>query len=205
MDEKAKYILAMYRERIETFEFDELDVLGFLIFMREYFRADDFPSIYEFCDLVAHRFRNRGRVYKSIESAVGNDFKTDPVSGKIIGSKGVYGEIWTNEWQAVFRTYEIQYSERTIREITLCIISLAQKTMYVSGEIRGRLEVIIDYYNNIDLCYCQDLPDRLYVTFLRSGQWHLVNDPPQGVLHYPIMVKRIEGNLKLQYRDSFLN
>ena len=36
MDEKAKVMLAYYRELIETEKFDEYSIYGFLIFIRSY-------------------------------------------------------------------------------------------------------------------------------------------------------------------------
>ena len=61
MDDKAKKILEHYRKVIEDEDFDEYDILGFLIFIRSYL-GENMNIIREFSDLVAHRERNKGIV-----------------------------------------------------------------------------------------------------------------------------------------------
>ena len=55
MDKKANDIFKHYKYVIENRKFDEYDILGFLIFVRNFISKDKYKYIYEFTDLVAHR------------------------------------------------------------------------------------------------------------------------------------------------------
>lgn len=204
MDEKATLILDRYKKCIHSYCFDELDILGFLIFIRQYLEKSHFPSVLEFCDLIAHRERDRGKVMRSINASLSNRFATYKGTKKVIGSEGIDEIAWREEWERIFQLLGMRFNEQAFREITLCIISLANKTIYTSKAGRGKLEAFIDHDNNIDLCYCNDSPDSLYVTFLKSGVWPLINDRPQGVLDYPIILAREGNKLRLNYRDKSL-
>lgn len=60
MDLKAKFIMEHYKKLIENREFDEFDILGFLIFIRSFIKPNkQYPLIEEFADLVAHREREK--------------------------------------------------------------------------------------------------------------------------------------------------
>lgn len=204
MDDKAKIILSRYKQKIEGFRFDEFDILGFLIFIRQYISRKKYPSVIEFCDLIAHRKRNQGRAMRSIKAVSQNNFETDTSSGKVIGSEGIPDEQWSKEWKDIFTRFEIHFTQKRLREIRLCIISLAQKTEFHNEEGTGRFEIIIDHENNIDLCYCLDNPYSLYVTFLRGGQWQLAKDCPRAKLDLPVMTVRENGKLRLKYGDKYL-
>ena len=80
---KEQIILNHYKTIIEKRAFDEYDILGFLIFIRAWVTNDG--VIREFCDLIAHRERNQGRVMRCIEGAIKNDYEC------IAGSKKVKG------------------------------------------------------------------------------------------------------------------
>ena len=70
---KEQIILNHYKTIIEKRAFDEYDILGFLIFIRAWVTNDG--VIREFCDLIAHRERNQGRVMRCIEGAIKNDYE----------------------------------------------------------------------------------------------------------------------------------
>lgn len=56
MDLKAESIMNYYRELIQNREFDEYDILEFLIFIRNSTKSTGkYPFIVEFTDLIAHR------------------------------------------------------------------------------------------------------------------------------------------------------
>lgn len=166
MDDKAKLILSSYKEILEELKFDELDILGFLIFIRQYINNEKFKflSIQEFCDLVAHRNRDRGKVMRSIESAHKKNFSVNSLK-KIKGSEGIDEKDWENEWRQLFDKFNIKFSNIILKELTLCIISLAQKTQYDFLECSGSLAVFIDDENNIALSYHLNSPTSLYVVF----------------------------------------
>ena len=53
MDLKANFIMEHYKKLIENREFDEFDILGFLIFIRSFIKPNkQYLLIEEFADLV---------------------------------------------------------------------------------------------------------------------------------------------------------
>ncbi len=71
MDRKEIEILNYYRNIIERKEFDEYDILGFLIFIRKHIEKE-YTYIAEFANLIAHRERAKGIVMRCISSAIDN-------------------------------------------------------------------------------------------------------------------------------------
>lgn len=203
MDDKAKLILKSYKFKLEEFRFDELDILGFLIFIRQYITEQYFPAVQEFCDLIAHRNRDRGRAMRSIEKAYNNNFDVNE-EGKVKGSEGIYAKDWRDEWIRLFSKFGIEFSDAILKELTLCIISLAQETEYQSSIGSGNLVVFIDDENNIDLCYRINSPNSLYVTFLKSGRWLLSDDCPKGDIQTPIITVRKNRQLRVKCEDQFI-
>jgi len=131
MDLKADFIMNYYRNLIRDKKFDEIDIIGFLIFIRSFIdRNDKYNYIKEFADLVAHRERNKGKVKDSIKNAIDNNYKCDTNSKEIMGYNGIYVEDWKKEWISLGNEFNIFINEDIIKEITLCIFSLAQKTIY---------------------------------------------------------------------------
>jgi len=210
MDEKAKLILSNYKIKLEELSFDELDILGFLIFIREYVRNDDFPSVHEFCNLIAHRNRDRGKVCRSIEVICNKNFNVSTHvddKGKVKSSEGISEKDWKDEWLRIFSKFKIEFSDIILKELTLCIISLAQKTEYQSAKMSGEsgsLEVFIDYKGNIDLCYRKNSPLSVCVTFLKGGQWILSDYDPQGEVDTPIITIRVNGQLRVKCGERFI-
>ena len=59
MDLKANFIREHYKKLIENREFDEFDILGFLIFIRSFIKPNkQYPLIEEFLLLFEFVFRN---------------------------------------------------------------------------------------------------------------------------------------------------
>lgn len=99
---KEQIILNHYKTIIEKRAFDEYDILGFLIFIRAWVTNDG--VIREFCDLIAHRERNQGRVMRCIEGAIKNDYECIAGSKKLkdtMESSGLIGRMRGIHWVAV--------------------------------------------------------------------------------------------------------
>jgi hypothetical protein len=110
MDEKAKVILQHYKNKIEEQLFDEYDILGFLIFVRSYIGlSDDFKTINEFSNLIAHRKRDRGRVMESIEVAIKNNYEVAKGTKKIKGYNGIHYNEWEKEWYKLGEKFDIKF------------------------------------------------------------------------------------------------
>lgn len=130
MDAKGEVLLYMYKYKIENRQFDELDILGFLIFIRDYIRRAKYNWIWEFSDLIAHRKRNKGNIMSTISNVVDNNFRFDEKTNSVVGAKGILIDEWKNEWKNLGKEFHIEFDEDTIKELTLCIYSLAHKTEY---------------------------------------------------------------------------
>jgi len=159
MDLKERYLLNCYKKLIENNNFTEIDIYGFLILMRNYIYEADLPYIKEFADLIAHRQRTKGIIKKDIKNAIDTKYKITVSNGKntVIGYNGIINTKWDNEWKKLGKDNNIKISNRTLREITLCIYSLAQKTKYYEedskkksklGKQIGKLKFFADKESN---------------------------------------------------------
>ena len=198
MDDKAKKILEHYRKVIEDEKFDEYDILGFLIFIRSYLDKN-MNIIREFSDLVAHRERNKEIVMTNIRNTIINRYAYDENLNKVIGYSGISQEEWKNEWYKVGKIFNITLNEKIIKEITLCIYSLAQKTKYEdrSGNV-GYIEFLAQSkFNNIGLATTEGRKDSLYICFTKYKGFN-INENYDGIpIKNIIYTKRKNGKLQL--------
>ena len=72
---KEQTIINHYKYILENYLFDEYDILGFLIFIREKLDKSSCQYVYEFCDLIAHRTRNQGIIRDNIVKAINNSYE----------------------------------------------------------------------------------------------------------------------------------
>ena len=198
MDKKAQKIMLHYKEILEQHSFDEYDVLGLLIFLRNYI-CDSYPNIMEFSDLVAHRERNKGLVNDCIVVAIENNYETKG-NKKVIGYNGMKYEKWSEEWKRIGVQYDILIDEEIINELTLCVFSLAQFTNYIDkkGRGRGRIELFFGKDRSLALVTTEGESDSLYVCFSKFGCFELCRDIPGGYLENVVETIRINGRLRLR-------
>jgi len=131
MNLKAKFILKHYKELLENRKFTEFDILGFLIFIRSFIHKNPkYRLIEEFADLVAHRERDQGIAMECIANAIDNKYLCKANSKEIEGYNGIDEDEWKNQWYNLGSQFQITINDDIIKEITLCIYSLAQKTVY---------------------------------------------------------------------------
>ena len=201
MDEKAIKILEHYKIIIENENFDEYDILGFLIFIRNYLDKN-LKCIGEFTDLIAHRNRDRGIVMNNIKNTIKNNYAYNEETNKVIDYKGIGEKEWRDEWYKVGEKFNIKFDEKIIKEITLCIYSLAQKTKYKdkNGNV-GYIEFDAQSkYNNIALTTTEGKDNSLHICFAIYKGYE-VNEKYDGA---PInsVVYTIRNNGKLQLRTE---
>ena len=160
MNNKEIINLKKYKKLIETRKFDEYDIIGFLILIRPYL-DNNTPFIFDFANGIAHRERDRGHAFQCIMDAAINDYQVDE-KGKVIGYNGINEEEWNNEWNYISKRFLIKMTRIIISEITLCIYSLFQFSIFrYSNEIlknnpqlkdyQGTFELLIDNDNNLHL------------------------------------------------------
>lgn len=206
MDIKEKQIMKHYKEMIEKREFDEYDILGFLIFIRRHLEDDVHPNIKEFSNLIAHRERDRGHVNECIVTAIANEYETEQGSKKVIGYHGMNYEDWVEEWKDFGMKHDIFFEESTIEEITLCTFSLAQFTTYndVQGRGSGVVELFIGKDNSMALTTTEGKRDSFYVCFAKFGCFKPCREIFAGYLKNPVEAIREEGKLRLRDLEGYI-
>lgn len=79
--QKEKLILNHYRQILERRTFDEFDLIGFFIFIRSFIDKGRYPNIFEICDTIAHRDRNKGKANVSIKRIIQNKYLINSCNG----------------------------------------------------------------------------------------------------------------------------
>lgn len=151
MDLKEKEVLKYYKFRIENRLFDETDVYGFLIFIREHLTPNDkslnkLNLICEMSNMIAHRERNQGNTidyFIEVEKNVENLTELSSTTQKLN---------YTNfdlkqQLKVMFLQFNINVDSIIIDEVFICILSILQyiklKTnnrVYI-GELVPQLEI----------------------------------------------------------------
>ena len=206
MDLKAKFIMEHYKKLIENREFDEFDILGFLIFIRSFIKPNkQYPLIEEFADLVAHREREKGKVMECIKNAIDNNYSYISNSKRIQGYCGINENDWKNEWIKFGNVFNILINDDILKEITLCIFSLAQKTIY--NDKKGHNGMIefdaVSKSGEIALLTTEGKKDSLFICFAKYGEY-IIDTKYDGV---PIteIVSTFRDNGKLKLKDRLNN
>lgn len=207
MDLKANLILEHYKQLIENREFDEFDILGFLIFIRNFIKSSkNFVLIKEFADLVAHRERDRGKVMTCISNAIDNNYTYDVNKRKIEGYNGINEENWKKEWIDLGIEYTINMNDDIIKEITLCIFSLAQKTIYNdSNGHSGTIEFdAISKTGKIALFTTEGKKDSLFICFSTYDGYIIDSKYDGKPIDEVVYTYRDNGRLKLKCNSAVI-
>ena len=202
MDAKEENILKHYRRIIEKRVFDEYDVLGFLIFVRRHLDNNEYPCIVEYCDLMAHRQRNQGRTMQSIEQAIENNYEPIPGSKKVKGYHGITKAMWEDEWSRLGEMFQISMSKEIIKELVLCIFSLAQFTCYLSPKGKGNVSLRQVNDGMLALVTTEGKPDSLYVCFSVFGPYVFLHEYIGGVIDVVVETKRVGKEIRLYAGDT---
>ena len=163
MNTRGISILFHYKKIIEERTFNEYDVMGFLILIREYIpenKLNDtnkyYMSIKDFADGIAHRKRNKGKIFNSFKEAKDNDYCSYDNSPMIKGVNGFNYNYYLEAWRKIGQYFEINMSDKIIKDIMVCVCSLLQFTIYETStendcERFGRLCLLINN-DQLDLC-----------------------------------------------------
>ena len=208
MDRKASVILEQYKEIIESEKFDEFDILGFLIFVREILDSSH-SDIKEFADLIAHRTRTKGRIHDSIKNAIKNRYSFSENGKNIIEYNGIAEEEWVSQWNKLGKKTGIVFSNKIIRDITLCIFSLAQFSSYIDiGEdengkkYKGEVHVLIGENGSVSIATVDDSPNSLTIGFMKYRGYEIIEPPVGGLIREPIVTIRENKKLRLKCEDK---
>lgn len=202
---KDKKILDHYKHLFDNYLFDEYDVLGFLIFIREQIDPSTCQFIQEFADLIAHRSRNKGIIRENIVKSIGSNYSCN-AKGHVIGYNGAKWNAWLNEWNRLGKQIDFDFSkdkEELLKQITICIISLAQDTKYYDKDvIIGKVESFIGGGKNLLLVTTEGKSDSLMVCLMKCGPFNNIVDKNDGFFNYPLETKRENGKLCLYHNDK---
>ena len=200
---KTETILNHFKYKIDNHLFDEYDILGFLIFIREQIK-DICPYIHEFTNLIAHRNRDRGIIQSNIVKCIQSGYATDD-KNRVIGYNGIEWNEWVNEWINISKKFHIDSleDEKIVIEITICIISLAQDTKYYKEEkIIGKVEPFIDGKKYLTLVTSENRIDSPMVCLIKIGPFDNIIDENYGFFDYPIEVIRNNKVLCIIYNTK---
>lgn len=206
MDKKESQIMRHYKMLIETNSFDEYDILGFLIFIRRHLDDGKHSNIKEFAHLIAHRERNKGKVNDCIITAIENEYRTEVDCKTIVGYTGMkYGD-WISEWRDIGKKFDINFTDDIIKDLSLCVFSLAQYTYYndKNGKGSGKLVLFIGKDNSLALVTTEGKPDSPYICFSKFGNFKLCREVPAGYLINPVVAVREDGTLRLKDNDGYI-
>ena len=147
-------MLKHYLNLFEKNEFDEYDVYGFLILVRDYTKG----WIHDFCHLIAHRIREKGKIYCMIEKTLcltdsNGELLIDKGKKTVTGYRGIANGTLQNELNQFAKLYGHCLSKRTLDEIVLCIFSIAHLSTYKVGNLGcARMSLSINNKNELWLC-----------------------------------------------------
>lgn len=198
-DEKERIMLNHYKKIIEEREFDEYDILGFLIFVREKLNKGNLNFIPEFADLVAHRKRNKGIVMNNIIGAIKNGYAIK--NHKVQGYQGINWESWQKEWNRLALELGININNDIIIEITICIYSLAQYTKYDDANgCSGKIELFVDgTTNSLCLCTTEGHGNSFFVCLAKFGNFNINKSLfDSGHIKEPVETLRTKDKLILK-------
>lgn len=202
---KREIILKHFVEKISSNTFDEYDILAFLIYIRESLPKKEFPIIRDFCDMIAHRDRDRGLAMDSITAAIENQYEIAKDRKHIVGYKGINQEKWEKEWSALGTQYDLIIDESLLREISLCILSLAQETEYKDKDGNyGKMVLFQTSDDYLALCTTEGKPHSYFICFFKVGPFEFKKMFPAGRIVEPVETIRIDSTLRLKDTRDYI-
>ena len=115
-------------------------------------------------------------------------------------------ETWVNEWKKLGNQIDCDFlkdNKKLLKQITVCIISLAQDTKYYDKDvIIGKVEPFVDGNNNLSLVTTERNQNSLMVCLMKCGPFNNILNNNNGFFDYPIETKRENGLLCLYYNDE---
>ena len=196
MDNKEKKLLETFKEKFKNNSFEETDMYGFLILIRKNIKNNRYlyKYIIEFCDLVAHRERNRGIIMDNITQMIEKRYYINK-EGVISGFCSIDKEEWIKEWKILSRNLKLKLTERNIDEITMCIFSLASNSIYNNEKHRGVVKILLYKNNQFCLACTVGRKDSRYVGIVEYENFiKNINDSKISVENM-ILIRDVENNL----------
>lgn len=140
-----------------------------------------------------------------ISAAIENQYQTKKDGKTVIGYYGMRYETWVNEWKRFANQYNFSLDKNIIKEITICVFSLAQYTNYVDKQGHtGHVELFMGIDKSLGLITVGNESDSLYICFASCGGFTLKKGIPAGHFKEPIKTERVDGFLRIKYMDEYI-
>ena len=133
MNEKELKNLEHYRRLIENRKFDEYDIIGFLILIREYIVEKNNPIFFDIANGTAHRERNRGIIYESIYKANLNNYSLDK-NNHVENYKGINDNDWKKECENISMQFNIKITPIIAVELAVCMFSIIHRSKFITNK-----------------------------------------------------------------------
>lgn len=154
MDEKEKSMTNHYLKLFSTKDFDEYDVYGFLILIRDYAKG----WLKDFSHLIAHRIREKGKLHNLLEKVLLESGKNGEIvlnkDGRTVkGYKSLQTSSLQNEIRQFVNKYGYVLDDDTLNQIVLCIFSITHLSECKFDNLgMARMRLIINNKNELWLC-----------------------------------------------------
>lgn len=193
MDNKEIQLINNYKNRFLNNNFTEYDIYGFLIIIRRHIvKKERYKLIMEFCDLVAHRTRDRGIIMDAICQMLENKKNINYIDNVE----------WKREWQRLSAKLNLNLTNRNIDEITMCIYSLCQNTIYnnkknpkYAKKHIGYVKIIVDINNNIYLGITAGRKNSKFRAFAKYNNYIYGINSDEIILNDIILARNENGYL----------
>lgn len=201
LDKKETLLLSLFKKRFEELTFDEQDVYSFLIFVRDHIkgRKKEFKCILDLGDTIAHRHRNQGAAMNCISAAIENNYAQMPNSNAIRGYNGIEYNTWEKEWIILGKDIGICFDTRTIRDISICVLSLLQFSVYNDEkEHYGVIKLMLTGSNQICACTTEGTDKSIFIVFFVVDNVKCFRDSNKPEIENAVIAVREGKNLRLK-------
>ena len=198
-------ISGMIRHYVGLFNnqtFDEYDVNGFLILIRNDRLKQNQPHIYDFANIVAHRIRSEGVAFRAMNAAKNNNFEKNS-TGSVKGFCGVSYGVLVKEIKSLSKRYNFMAEKQFCRDFILCLMSIAQDVICKKDEesqiicelklVQGKDGVLALGAMGKDTSICY---------LLYTPKFNFENDYPAGLITDAVEAIRVDGKLERHFCES---
>ena len=201
-DKKEENYISVYREKFEKRDFDEIDIGFFAIFIRSHIEPCEkgqYSYIWDLCNFIAHRSREKGDTFDSISNARKNYYATKKGSKEIQGYNGAKPEKWEAQWRKLGAELDINFSKEAIRDITICVMSLYQFSCYYNSEdaFSATME-LMQGANELSLCTVANEPHAPYVVYMKADDLTFEKTYSSLIIEDAVFAVRESGNIRLK-------
>lgn len=204
MDIKEFSMFNHYKYLIENRLFDEYDVYAFLILIRSHIPKGNFQLFHEYCDIVAHREKEKGIIFNNLKIAKENNYEV--INGKVKGYHGYSKESWNNQLRKLLKHFNIKTNNIILKELTICIFCLFQEMKFIDENgILGKLELFFNPdHNQISICTTEGKSNSFLVCLAKIDDIKIEQKFLEIFDGRPAETYRENGILKVRNQNGFI-